>query len=142
LDLGFTWDLGFGISLGFGIWDLGFRGARRATRFALRAAVSCVLCASACSSPPEQLTLKGRTITVFNDTRESWKGVEIWVNDHYRVTRDTIAPGERFGAPLEMFVAGFGQRFQAGQQVTGIEVTGTDESGDPIKLVWGNGRRR
>jgi hypothetical protein len=106
------------------------------------AAVTCGVLTSACSSPPERLIIEGRTITVFNDSGETWKGVEIWVNDHYRVTRDTIEAGERFGVPLEMFVAGFGQRFPASQRVNGIEVTATDESGDPITLVWGSGRRR
>ena len=95
-----------------------------------------------CSDPPERLDLEGRTITVFNDSGETWKGIEIWVNDHYRVTRDAIAPGEKFTVQLESFVAGFGQRFPANQMVNGIEVTATDASGDPIKLVRGTGRRR
>jgi hypothetical protein len=130
--LGFLWDLGFGV------WDF----APRRTRHALFAVIACGALASACSSPPEKLTLEGRTITVFNDSRDEWKGVEIWVNDHYRVTRDTIVAGERFSAPLDMFVAGFGQRFPASQRVDGIEVTATQDNGEPIKLVWGSGRRR
>jgi hypothetical protein len=97
---------------------------------------------AACSERPEQLDLEGRTITVFNDSGEAWNGVEVWVNDHYRVTRPTIAPGEKFTVQVESFVAGFGQRFPANQMVNGIEVTATDESGDPIKLVRGTGRRR
>jgi putative intracellular protease/amidase len=100
------------------------------------------LLAAACSTPPERLTLEGRTITIFNDSADAWKAVEIWVNDHYRVTRDTMAPGERFVVPLESFVAGFGQRFRRDQHVTGIEVTATDASGKPVRLVWGTGRRR
>jgi hypothetical protein len=98
--------------------------------------------ASACSPRPERLTLEGRRITLYNDSGEAWKAIEIWVNDHYRVTRDTIAAEERFVVPLESFVAGFGQRFARNQQVTGIEVTATDQSGDPVRLTWGNGRRR
>lgn len=104
------------------------------------AAVALVF-ASACSAPPERLRLDGRTLTVFNDSGRSWRSVEIWVNDHYRVTRDTIAPGERFQAPLNAFVAGFGQRFPSRQEVTGIEVTATDSEGDAVRLVLGNGRR-
>jgi len=108
-------------------------------------ACACALTAvivAACSTPPERLTLEGRTITIFNDSGEAWKSVEIWVNDHYRVTRDTIAPGERFAVPLESFVAGFGQRFPRERLVNGIEVTATDASGDAVRLVWGTGRRR
>jgi len=98
--------------------------------------------AGACSTPPDRLALQGRTITVFNDSGEAWKGVEIWVNDHYRVTRETIVPDERFQVSLESFAAGFGQRFPRNQSVGGIEVTATDESGDPVRLVYGSGRRR
>ena len=97
---------------------------------------------AACSPRPERLTLESRQITIYNDSGEPWKAVEVWVNDHYRVTRDTIAAEERFVVPLESFVAGFGQRFTRNQQVTGIEVTATDGSGDPVRLTWGNGRRR
>jgi hypothetical protein len=107
-----------------------------------RACVIGAVLVGACSPAPERLTLEGRTITVFNDSGEAWKGIEIWVNDHYRVTRDTMLPGERFVVSLESFVAGFGQRFRSDQRVTGIEVTGTDASGDPVRLVWGTGRRR
>ena len=96
----------------------------------------------ACSERPERLDLEGRTITVFNDSDEAWNGVEIWVNDHYRVTKDAIAPGEKFTVQLESFVAGVGQRFTASQMVNGIEVTATDASGDRITLVRGSGRRR
>jgi hypothetical protein len=98
--------------------------------------------ATACSTPPERLRVDGRTLTVFNDSDRPWRSVEIWVNDHYRVTRDAIAPGERFQAPLNAFVAGFGQRFPPQQDVTGVEVTATDSGGEAVRLVLGNGRRR
>lgn len=98
--------------------------------------------AAACAAPPERLQLEDRAITVYNDSREEWRSVEIWVNDHYRVTRDAIAPGERFTAPLETFVAGFGQRFDPVRPVRGVEVTAVDRSGEPVRLVWGEGRRR
>ncbi|MGH8186338.1 MAG: hypothetical protein ACREUC_07225 [Steroidobacteraceae bacterium] len=107
-----------------------------------RAALAGAVLAGACATPPERLTLEGRTITVFNDSGEAWKGVEIWVNDHYRVTRETIVPDERFQVSLESFAAGFGQRFPRDQSVDGIEITATDESGDPVRLVYGSGRRR
>jgi hypothetical protein len=104
--------------------------------------VVALVVASACSSPPERLRIDGRTLTVFNDSGVPWRAVEIWVNDYYRVTRETIAPGERFQVPLNAFVAGFGQRFPPRQEVTGVEVTATDGAGEAVRLVWGNGRRR
>jgi hypothetical protein len=109
---------------------------------ALVALAVVVACSAACSGPPERLSIADRTITVYNDSGEAWNGVEIWVNDHYRVTRDSIATGERFIVPLETFVAGFGRRFDPAQHVGGIEVTATDASGDPVRLTWGNGRRQ
>jgi hypothetical protein len=96
----------------------------------------------ACAPPPERLQMNGRTLVLFNDTRSEWRGVEIWVNDHYRVTRDRISAGERFVVPLDTFVAGLGQRFTHTQPVNGIEVTATDESGARVRIVWGQGRRR
>ena len=52
-------------------------------------------------------------------------------------------PGERFGVPLNAFVAGFGQRFSPGRQVVqGIEVTASTGTGRTVRLVWGEGRRR
>jgi hypothetical protein len=97
---------------------------------------------AACSAPPERLTKDERTVIAYNDSGEAWRGVEIWVNTHYRVTRDAIEPGERFVAPLETFVAGFGQRFHPADHVSGIELRATDASGDPVRVVWGDGRRQ
>jgi hypothetical protein len=106
------------------------------------AAVAAVVALAGCAPPPERLTIQGRVLTVLNDTSSEWRSVEIWVNDHYRVTRAAIAPGERFSAPLDVFVEGFGRRFARNQQVTGIEVTATSASGERIRIVWGEGRRR
>ena len=49
---------------------------------------------------------------------------------------------ELYAGPLETFVAGFGQRFDATQPVRGIEVNATDASGDAVRLTWGEERRR
>ena len=108
----------------------------------LAAAAAAAVLVSACAPRPERLHVDGRTVTVYNDSGREWRSVEIWVNDYYRLTRETIAPGERFQAPLNMFVAGFGQRFPPQQQVTGIEVTATDSAGAAVRLVLGSGRRR
>jgi hypothetical protein len=101
-----------------------------------------LLAAAACAPRPERLTIEGRTITVYNDSGERWNAVEVWVNDHYRATRDTLAPGERFVMPVDRLQAGFGRRFGANERITGIEVQATDAGGDPVRLTWGNGRRR
>ena len=74
---------------------------------------------------------------------DEWQNVEVWLNDHYRVTKSRMPPGERFSIPLSAFVAGFGQRFDAARQpIRGVEVTASAAGGRPVKLVWGTGRRR
>ena len=50
-------------------------------------------------------------LTVDNHSSQDWKGVEIWVNTYYRVTKDVVPAKSRFQAPLDTFVAGYGQRF-------------------------------
>ena len=108
------------------------------------AAVVAALAGSACRRPPpEPITFQERAIVIENQTAEEWQNVEVWVNDHYRVTKSKMAPGERFAIPLNAFVAGFGQRFdQVRQPLRGVEVTASAPGGRPVKLVWGTGRRR
>jgi hypothetical protein len=99
---------------------------------------------SACGSePPRPITFTGSQVTVENQTPDEWRDVEIWVNDHYRVTRASMPPGERFAVPLDAFVAGFGQRFNPKRQVVqGVEVTAKTGRGAPVRIVWGQGRRQ
>ena len=69
--------------------------------------------AAACSKPArEPLKLDGNILTVENATSETWTDVELWLNTYYRLQKSTIEPGERVHAPLDNFVAGFGQRFE------------------------------
>jgi hypothetical protein len=108
------------------------------------AAASAVVALSSCRTPPpEPITFQGRAIVVENMTADEWQNVEVWLNDHYRVTKSRMPPGERFSIPLSAFVAGFGQRFDAARQpIRGVEVTAVVPRGRPVRLVWGTGRRR
>ncbi|MEW5982856.1 MAG: hypothetical protein AB1806_10860 [Acidobacteriota bacterium] len=113
-----------------------------ATRMVLAA---CVLtAAAACRAEVRRpIVVDGNTLTLENQTADEWRGVEIWLNDHYRVTKPVMPPGERFVVPLDAFVAGFGQRFNSKRQIVqGIEVTATNARGEPVRLVHGHGRRR
>ncbi len=93
--------------------------------------------------PPGPIAFEARAIVVTNLTGEEWQNVEVWLNDHYRVTRSRMPPGERFSIPFSAFVAGFGQRFEAARQpIRGVEVSATAPGGRAVKLVWGSGRRR
>ena len=87
--------------------------------------------------------MSDNVLTVHNYTDQAWSNVEIWVNDHYRVTRSTVGAGERFGVPLDAFVEGFGRRFDWRRQpVFGVEVTAKSADGHDVKFDWGKGRRR
>jgi hypothetical protein len=107
-------------------------------------AVAAALMVTACRTPPpEPITFQGRAIVVENLTADDWQNVEVWLNDHYRVTKPHMPPGERFSIPLSSFVAGFGQRFDAARQsIRGVEVTASAPGGRAVRLVWGTGRRR
>jgi hypothetical protein len=107
-------------------------------------AVWAVLVLPACrKTPPEPITFVERAIVVENLTAEEWQTVEVWLNDHYRVTKPRMLPGERFSIPFSAFVAGFGQRFDAARQpIRGVEVNATTPGGKKISIVWGAGRRR
>ena len=112
-------------------------------RAALLAAfvAACVLLG--CQQQPEPVRVQANLLTVQNQTSQDWHGVEIWLNDHYRVTRSELLGGQRLDVPLDAFVAGFGQRFNNRlQAVTGIEVTARAPDGSAVRLVWGRGRRR
>jgi len=99
---------------------------------------------SGCAAPPpEPIAFEARGIVVSNLTADEWQNVEVWLNDHYRVTKSRMPPGERFSIPFSAFVAGFGQRFDVARQpIRGVEVSASAPGGRPVKLVWGSGRRR
>jgi hypothetical protein len=104
------------------------------------AAARLVLCAAALATgcykaPPEPLKLDGNLLTVDNRTSQEWTGVEIWLNTYYRITTKSIPPGERMQAPLDMFVAGLGQRFDVHRtQIHDLRLTAKLPDGRPIEL--------
>ena len=108
--------------------------------FSLAAAfgVALVLVAGAtgCSkTPADPLQLDRNILTVDNRTREDWSHVEIWLNTYYRVTWASIPAGGRFQAPLDTFVAGFGQRFDFHRaQVHDLRLTATLPDGRPLEI--------
>ena len=85
--------------------------------------------------PPEVLTLKGNLLTVDNRTRSDWTNVEVWLNTYYRITTKSIPAGGRVQAPLDMFVAGFGQRFNFNRmQVRALRLTAKLPDGRPLEV--------
>src|SRR5262252_9582413 len=103
---------------------------------AARVALLCCAFAGSCyKAPPEPLTLRGGTLTVDNTTRNEWTNVEVWLNTYYRITIPSIPPGGRYDAPLNFFIAGFGQRFNYQRmQVRDLRLTARLPDGTPLEL--------
>lgn len=89
-----------------------------------------------CSRPAvDPLQLEGNRLAVANQSEGDWTDVEIWLNQHYRVTAPKIAAGGRLIVPLDTFVAGFGQRFNfSRQQITALRLEAKQPDGTPITV--------
>jgi hypothetical protein len=113
-------------------------GVLAAGRTALAAALIALASAAiACGPPPrDPITLESNRITVENNTGNTWLGVEVWVNQQYRITTPMISPGERFQSPLDAFVEGFGHRFDfKRQQITDVRMKAKLPNNQPIEVV-------
>ena len=74
-------------------------------------------------------------LTVDNRTKQEWKDVQVWLNTYYRVTAPSIPPNGRFQAPLDAFVAGFGQRFEFRRmQIRDLRLTAKLPDGKPLEI--------
>jgi hypothetical protein len=74
-------------------------------------------------------------LTVDNRSKSDWQNVEIWLNTYYRVKTDSIPANGRFQAPLDIFVAGFGQRFEFRRmQVKDLRLTATQPDGKAVEI--------
>jgi hypothetical protein len=85
--------------------------------------------------PTDPLMLEGNMLTVENRSAREWTGVEVWLNTYYRVTAPSIPSGGRFQAPLDTFVAGFGQRFDFRHTlVRDLRLNAKLPDGTPVEL--------
>jgi len=102
---------------------------------ALSAIVVGVLAAGCYKPPPEVLILNGNVLTVDNRTKHDWSNVEVWLNTYYRAAFSSIPAGGRMQAPLNYFVAGFGQRFNFDRmQVRDLRLTAKLPDGTPLEV--------
>ena len=108
----------------------------RSMRASTVAAVIGAALAAGCSRPAvEPLQLDANILTVDNQTSTDWTHVEIWLNTYYRVTAASIPAQSRFQAPLDTFVAGFGQRFDFHRaQVHDLRLTAKLPDGRPLEI--------
>jgi hypothetical protein len=85
--------------------------------------------------PKDPFELNGNLMTVSNRSSDDWSNVEIWLNTYYRVTTPVIRAGGRFQAPLDVFVAGFGQRFSFQKmQIHDLRMTAKRPDGELVEL--------
>jgi hypothetical protein len=93
--------------------------------------------AARCAAPPrETLRLEGNLLTVDNQSAEDWNDVEIYLNTYFRITASKIPSGSRFQAPLDVFVAGFGQRFDVHRMpIRSLKLTAKRPDGRPMEVV-------
>jgi hypothetical protein len=95
-----------------------------------------VLTTARCSSPPpEPLRLEGNMLTVNNATSQDWNDVRIFLNTYYRAVTPKIAARSQFKAPLDVFVEGYGRRFDFNRtQIRALRLTATLPGGEPLVL--------
>jgi hypothetical protein len=85
--------------------------------------------------PGEPLELERNMLTVSNQSSKDWTNVEVWLNTYFRVTTSSVRAGSRFQAPLDTFVAGFGQRFDFHRmQVRDLRLIAKLPDGTPLEL--------
>jgi hypothetical protein len=96
-----------------------------------------LLSAAGCSKPPDDpFKLERNMMTISNQSSKDWSSVEVWLNSYYRVTTSSVRAGSRFQAPLDTFVAGFGQRFDFHRmQVRDLRLTAKLPDGTPVELT-------
>ena len=95
-----------------------------------------LIVACACRTiEPDPITLERNILTVDNRTPQDWNRVEIWINTYYRVTASSVPAKSRFQAPLDTFVAGYGQRFDYRRApIKDLRLTATLPDGSPFEL--------
>src|SRR2546427_12746821 len=95
-----------------------------------------IAASAGCQVPTaEALKLDRNMLIVDNRSQQDWTHVAVWLNTYYRVTAASVPAGGRFQAPLDTFVAGFGQRFDFRRmQVKDLRLTATLPDGKPLEL--------
>jgi hypothetical protein len=108
-------------------------------RVLLAAVVSAaVAVATACAERSRPaLHLDGNRLTIYNDTDETWQNVEVFLNHHFRIQPNDIEPDGIVQAPLDIFVAGYGQRFNfKTMQITDLRLKAKRPNGEPIEVRY------
>lgn len=114
--------------------------------FRIAATIACaavLALGGACSAPKDPIEIDGGTLTIRNQTPHTWTRVEVFVNDYYAGTAETIPAGGFTTAMLRNFITTYGQHFNpVNTEVRGVVVKATDETGQPVRVVWGTSALR
>jgi hypothetical protein len=105
----------------------------------LAAALVCTAAwAAACTERTRPaLNLDGNRLTIHNDTDETWSNVEVILNQHFRIQPKDIEPDGIVQAPLDIFVAGYGQRFNfKTMQITDLRLKAKRPNGQPLEVRY------
>jgi hypothetical protein len=102
---------------------------------ALAVALAALDAAACRKMPDDPLKLERNLLTVSNQSDTDWSNVEVWLNTYYRITTPSIPAGGRFQAPLDTFVAGYGQRFDFRRmQIRDLRLNAKLPDGKPFEL--------
>jgi hypothetical protein len=83
------------------------------------------------------LQLDGARLTVYNDSDVAWHDVEVILNHHFRITPEDMPPEQVVHAPLDVFVAGYGQRFNfKTMQITDLRLKAKRPNGEPFEVKY------
>jgi hypothetical protein len=101
------------------------------------ALVAAGLTAGCASSERPVLQLDGARLTLYNDSDEAWHDVEVRLNHHFRITPEDMPPQQVVHAPLDIFVAGYGQRFNfKTMQITDLRLKAKRPNGEPFEVPY------
>jgi hypothetical protein len=101
----------------------------------LTLAVAIAQLAGCVNVPPDPLQVDGGQLTVDNRTDHDWNGVEIWINQYYRVAVPKIGARSRFQVRLDSFVSGYSQRFDIHHAlIKDLRLTATEPDGKAVLI--------
>lgn len=96
-----------------------------------------LVAATACTprKAVDPFALDRSELTVTNPSGKDWTDVQIWLNSYYRVTAHSIPAGTQFKTTLDVFVDGYGRRFDFRRaQVKDLRLDAKLPDGQPIEL--------
>ena len=90
----------------------------------------------------EAIELDGGALLIRNVDDREWRNVVVYVNDHYRGSARSLAPGAILRPALRDFVDGYNRRFNpSAHAVFGVLLTAEDDRGRKVRYTHGTVNR-